>query len=69
MSKRELIDRIRLLNPTAPSCFLAKFGETDLSQYLENLQEAAPALRLAMYGSSRRLEYETREPRSMALAG
>lgn len=37
MSKRELIDQIRLFNPTAASSFLAEFGEADLQQYLGHL--------------------------------
>lgn len=41
MSKRELIDRIRVLNPTAPTSFLAKFPEADLTEYLEHLTESS----------------------------
>jgi len=39
MTKRELIDRIRRLNPTAPSDFLAGFAEEDLLAYLHQLHE------------------------------
>lgn len=38
MSKRQLIDQIRELNPTAEPTFLAQFEETDLEQYLNRLQ-------------------------------
>jgi len=39
MSKRELIDRIRQLNPTARPDFLAEFTEDDLRAYLHQLTE------------------------------
>lgn len=39
MSKRETIDRIRRLNPTAMPEFLATFQEMDLLAYLHQLQE------------------------------
>jgi hypothetical protein len=40
MSKRQLIDDIRRLNPTAMPQFLAQFDEEALKQYLEHLQAA-----------------------------
>ncbi len=39
MSKRQIIDAIRQMNPTARAEFLAGFCERDLLQYLEHLQE------------------------------
>jgi hypothetical protein len=39
MSKRETIDRIRRLNPTAQPEFLASFEAPDLLAYLHQLQE------------------------------
>ena len=39
MTKRELIDRIRRLNPTARPDFLADFSEDDLQDYLHQLLE------------------------------
>ncbi|HOA74919.1 MAG TPA: hypothetical protein PL151_03900 [Phycisphaerae bacterium] len=39
MSKRETIDRIRRLNPTAQPEFLATFDDADLLAYLHQLQE------------------------------
>ncbi len=41
MSKRQLIDDIRQLNPTAEPQFLAQFDEAELQQYLEHLRGAA----------------------------
>ena len=41
MSKRQLIDEIRVLNPTAEQQFLAQFNEEDLAAYLTNLQSAS----------------------------
>ncbi|HOW70732.1 MAG TPA: hypothetical protein PKY77_09035 [Phycisphaerae bacterium] len=41
MTKRELIDQIRMLNPTARSEFLADFEEQDLRAYLQQLRELA----------------------------
>ena len=41
MTKRELVDRIRRLNPTAQAEFLAHFSEADLLAYLRQLQELA----------------------------
>jgi len=41
MSKRQLIDDIRQLNPTAQPQFLAQFDEGELQQYLEHLQALA----------------------------
>lgn len=40
MDKRQLIDEIRRLNPTAQPQFLAQFGDAALVQYLEHLQDA-----------------------------
>lgn len=39
MSKREVIDVIHRMNPTASSDFLANFTEDDLLAYLHQLQE------------------------------
>jgi hypothetical protein len=41
MSKREVIDVIQRMNPTASSDFLAHFTEDDLLAYLHQLQEIA----------------------------
>lgn len=38
MTKRELIEEIGLLNPTAKPEFLARFDEGDLQEYLEHLR-------------------------------
>jgi hypothetical protein len=40
MSKRQLIDDIRQLNPTAQPQFLAQFEEDELQQYLDHLKDA-----------------------------
>ena len=40
MSKRQLIEGIRELNPTAHPPFLAQFDEGALKQYLEHLKAA-----------------------------
>ena len=40
MTKRQLIDDIRLLNSTAQPRFLVQFDEAALQQYLEHLQSA-----------------------------
>ncbi len=40
MNKRELIDDIRRINPTAEAQFLAQFDDAALKQYLEHLQGA-----------------------------
>ena len=42
MTKRELIDRITALNPTAGPEFLARFENADLAQYLQHLQWLKP---------------------------
>ena len=42
MTKRELIDRITALNPTAGPEFLARFKDADLAQYLQHLQWLQP---------------------------
>lgn len=39
MSKRQLIDAIRDLNPTAQLPFLTQFEESDLQAYLRRLQD------------------------------
>ncbi len=39
MSKRDMIDRIRRLNPSARPEFLAEFEENDLLDYLRQLSE------------------------------
>lgn len=39
MNKRDLIDHIHRLNPTADSDFLRSFSEDDLLAYLHQLQE------------------------------
>ena len=43
MTKRELIDQIAVLNPTAQPAFLADFGDDDLAEYLRHLQWVVPA--------------------------
>ncbi len=40
MSKRQLIDDIRTLNPTARPQFLAQFDEESLRQYFDHLRDA-----------------------------
>jgi len=40
MSKRELIDCITRINPTAKPEFLAQFDEQELADYLDHLIEA-----------------------------
>ncbi|KPK82864.1 MAG: hypothetical protein AMJ81_09015 [Phycisphaerae bacterium SM23_33] len=42
MTKRELIDEIARLNPTASADFLAEFPASDLTAYLERLKWAHP---------------------------
>ena len=42
MTKRELIDEITHLNPTAPPGFLAEFGDADLGEYLRHLKWVVP---------------------------
>ena len=37
MTKRELIEEITGLNPTAKPAFLAEFAEADLAEYLQHL--------------------------------
>jgi hypothetical protein len=39
MSKRQLIDAIRNLNPSAPMPFLSQFEEGELQAYLARLKE------------------------------
>jgi hypothetical protein len=71
MSKRELIDRIRLFNPTAASTFLAKFGEGDLTQYLQHLVATTAPTQLANLRSSigpmPSLDEAAADPRQLAL--
>jgi len=43
MSKRELIDAIRMHNRTVSPEFLARFGEHDLKAYLDRICGIAPA--------------------------
>lgn len=43
MSKRELIDAIRLHNRSVPPEFLARFAESDLKAYLERVCAVLPA--------------------------
>jgi len=38
MTKRQLIEEITHLNPTAKPAFLAAFGDEDLAEYLQHLQ-------------------------------
>ncbi len=44
MSKRELIDAIRIHNRTVAPEFLAQFAETDLKAYLERVCTVMPAM-------------------------
>ncbi|HVT82662.1 MAG TPA: hypothetical protein VHM90_18620 [Phycisphaerae bacterium] len=44
MSKRELIDAIRMHNRTVAPEFLAQFGETDLKAYLQRVCAVTPAV-------------------------
>ncbi len=53
MTKRQLIDDIRRLNPTAMPQFLAQFDDSALKQYLEHLQ-AAEAKHVRIAGWVRR---------------
>ena len=50
MTKRELIDRITDLNPTAQPAFLAGFEDADLAEYLEHLEWVSPPDRVASAG-------------------
>jgi hypothetical protein len=56
MTKRELIERIAKLNPSARPDFLAAFSEDDLLAYLHQLQELA-------------VERQERQTSALALAG
>ncbi len=42
MTKRELIDQITVLNPSAQPAFLADFDGDDLAEYLQHLQWVVP---------------------------
>ena len=53
MSKRQLIDDIRKLNPTAQPTFLSQFDDAALKEYLDSLQ-AAQSKRLRIGGWVRR---------------
>jgi hypothetical protein len=44
MSKRELIDAIRMHNRTVAPEFLARFAETDLKAYLDRVCLVSPAI-------------------------
>jgi len=44
MSKRELIDAIRMHNHSVAPEFLARFAEHDLKAYLERVCQIAPAV-------------------------
>lgn len=39
MTKRDIVDQIRRMNPTAEVEFLSRFSEEDLLAYLHQLQE------------------------------
>jgi hypothetical protein len=53
MSKREAIDAILRLNPTAKPPFLAEFSLEDLQEYLRHLRAALTPRPLAcLYGST-----------------
>jgi hypothetical protein len=70
MSKRELIDRIRLFNPTAASSFLAEFGEDDLHQYLQHLTATMPPPRMAIFqptAPAAEAPAASHDPRQLAL--
>ncbi len=70
MSKRELIDRIRMFNPTAASSFLAEFGEDDLHKYLEHLTATMPPPRMAILrptAPAAEASCQNRDPRQLAL--
>ena len=42
MTKRELIDQITVLNPSARPAFLADFADEDLAEYLQHLRWVVP---------------------------
>ena len=42
MTKRELIDQITVLNPSAQPAFLADFDGRDLAEYLQHLKWVIP---------------------------
>jgi len=42
MTKRELIDEITELNPTAMPAFLARFEDSQLAEYLDHLKWLGP---------------------------
>ena len=45
MTKRQLIEEITDLNPTAKPSFLAEFGDQDLAEYLRHLRWVCPPRR------------------------
>lgn len=45
MTKRQLIEEITDLNPTAKPSFLAEFGDRDLAEYLRHLRWVCPPRR------------------------
>lgn len=48
MTKRQLIEDIQSLNPTAATGFLGQFADGDLKEYLEHLRDAqAKRLRIS----------------------
>ena len=53
MNKRQLIDEIRSLNPTAPPAFLEQFDDRALRQYLDHLK-AAQSKRIHIHGWTRK---------------
>lgn len=50
MSKRELIDRIKLINRTVRPEFLEGFSENELSDYLRQLEGLTDRVRLMRPG-------------------
>jgi hypothetical protein len=60
MNKRDMIDSIRRINPTAEADFLATFHPTDLLAYLHQLQEVERERQeLALYGRAEHLMLAT----------
>ena len=52
MEKRQLIDAIRELNPTATEAFLQQFADADLDRYLVRLKDAsARSIRIVGWSS------------------
>ncbi|MDD4891891.1 MAG: hypothetical protein PHU85_18375 [Phycisphaerae bacterium] len=67
MSKRELINRIQLFNPTAGSRFLRDFDEADLTRYLHNLEQTTPPARLLRANGNVESADSLSDPRQLAL--